>query len=133
MVGTWRLHEQISRAKAMTTAGEHLCTGHFGQSCGHTAENHGALGCTACDCMHSDAWVKYQWALARIEALGEELRPYRTLVIDGWSPPEETRRRENYIEELENRIECPQCGRLLQSVVCERSSQRRRSHDLHPG
>jgi hypothetical protein len=83
--------------------------------------------------MHSDAWVKYQWALARIEALGEELRPYRTLVIDGWSPPEETRRRENYIEELENRIECPQCGRLLQSVVCERSSQRRRSHDLHPG
>ena len=44
---------------------------------------------------------------------------YRTLVIDGWSPPEETRRRENYIEELENRIECPQCGRLLQPKRCE--------------
>lgn len=58
------------------SAAWYLCSGHHGQDCGHTASNHGALGCTACGCKHSQAFVMYQWALHELEALQDRLEDW---------------------------------------------------------
>ena len=44
---------------------------------------------------------------------------YVNLICEGWAPPEEVSRLNKYIEELENKCECPQCGRILQPKRCE--------------
>lgn len=52
-----------------------------------------------------------------------EPRQYAELILEGWAPPEEVRRLNLYIDDLEGKIECPECGRKLQPKRCEHCAQ----------